>query len=73
MARSNFGQQHGDYSLDLISLTAVDGKRKHDHSNVGWFAALLSWFSLWFQRLTGGEGAVLKRRGQVRLADEEAD
>lgn len=78
MARSNFGQQHGDYSLDLISLAAHDGKHKCKHAHRTWLDLLLSWFSFsawaaWFQHFASVDGAVLKRPGQVRLADEEAD
>ncbi len=75
MARSNFGQQHGDYELTLVSLAAHDTPHKHAHRT--WLDALWSWLSLscwlaWFQRLTAG-GAALKRPGQIRLPDEEAD
>ena len=73
MARSNFGLQHGDFELSLVSL-AVHNKMETHRSLLSLF---LSWFSLscwvaWFQSWTSG-GAALKRRGQIRLPDEEAN
>jgi hypothetical protein len=71
-ARSNFGQQHGDFELTLVSLDALTKQHKHP----SWLDLLLSWFSLscwaaWLQSWTSS-GATLKRRGQIRLPDEEA-
>lgn len=74
MARSNFGQQEGDFELTLVRLS-VEHTQKCKRSS--WLDAVLSWLSPscwvgWWQRWTGS-GATLKRRGQIRLADEEAD
>lgn len=72
MARSNFGQQHGDFELTLVSLDA----HTEQHKPRSWLDLLLSCFSLscwvaWLQSWTSS-GAALKRRGQIRLPDEEA-
>lgn len=55
MCRSNFGAQHGDYTLDIISLAAVrepfpshQGSAAPEQSWIGWFFSLITnaWTSL---------------------------
>lgn len=70
MCRSHFGEQHGDFELVLVSLRS----RPLEKQVVGFWSRLRRWFavaswSAWFEGWTGGDK--LKRRGAVRLADEE--
>lgn len=65
MCRSNFGAQHGDYTLDIVSLVAVrepfpshQGSSAPVQSWIGWFFSLVAnaWISL-CNKLSG-DGAV---------------
>lgn len=66
MCRSNFGQQQGDFSLDIVSLSAAPA---HSTSS-NWFRTVCQTVSGWWSRLVGAVLSLFGREsrdGAVRL------
>lgn len=61
MCRSQFGKQHGDFCLDVISLAAVRNPFSSLHGGRSWWLWLYSLVAGAWYRLTGqsrGDGAL---------------
>lgn len=66
MCRSNFGLQQGDFSLDIVSLSAAPAHS----SNSSWFRRVVETLSGWWNRIVDAVLALFgpsSRDGAVRL------